>query len=91
MVFQPRKSYSDPADIADSHANPEAAVEDRVAAALARAADIDASDVSVTAVGAQIVLRGTVAFPEEVAIASDIASRVSGVTEVENLIFAANG
>ncbi len=94
MVFQPRKSYGTAADIADPQSNPQAnpqvAAESRVAEALARAADIDASDVSVTAVGDGIVLRGMVAFPEEVAIAGDIASRVAGVTAVENLISTAS-
>ena len=62
----------------------------RVAEALARAGDIDASNISVTSVGSQIVLQGTVSFPEEVAIAQDIASRVAGVSEVENLLATAS-
>jgi osmotically-inducible protein OsmY len=36
--------------------------------------------------GGTIVLSGTVAFPEEVAIAEDIASRIAGVVTVDNQI-----
>jgi len=54
--------------------------------ALARAGDLDAADVAVTSVGSTIVLSGTVAFPEEVAIAEDIASRIPGVDAVDNQI-----
>jgi osmotically-inducible protein OsmY len=90
MVFKPQTFYGNESDIADVPDSPGAAVETRVADALARAADIDASNVSVTAVGEQIVLQGTVAFPEEVAIAGDIAARVAGVVVVENLITTVN-
>jgi len=90
MVFKPQSFYGQDVNIADLKANPDAAVETRVAEALARAADLDAANISVTAVGSQIVLQGTVAFPEEVAIAGDIASRVAGVVEVENLVSTAS-
>ena len=90
MVFKPQSFYGQDVNIANLEANPGAAVETRVAEALARAADLDAANISVTSVGSQIVLQGTVAFPEEVAIAGDIASRVAGVVEVENLVSTAS-
>lgn len=90
MVFKPQTFYGEDVNTADLEANPGPAAETRVAEALARAADIDASNVSVTSVGTQIVLQGTVAFPEEVAIAEDIASRVAGVVTVDNLITTAS-
>jgi osmotically-inducible protein OsmY len=84
MVFKPQAFYGRDVNPADLEANPTTAMETRVAEALARAADIDASDVIVTAVGATAVLQGTVSYPEEVAIAEDIASRVAGVVSVDN-------
>jgi osmotically-inducible protein OsmY len=90
MVFKPQTFYGEEAPIVDVDVNPDPATETRVAEALARAADLDASNVSVTAIGSQIVLQGTVAYPEEAAIAEDIASRVAGVVDVENLIATVN-
>lgn len=90
MVYKPQAFYGHETDIADTQASPGAQLEARVAEALARAADIDASDISVTAMGTRIVLQGTVAFPEEIAIAEDIASRIAGVLSVENLVVTAS-
>ena len=86
MVFKTQTFYGEGVSTVDLDANPETAAETRVAEALSRAADLDASNISVTAIGAQIVLQGTVAFPQEIAIAEDIASQVVGVVEVEDLI-----
>lgn len=86
MVFKPQTFYGNEPNTAELAPSPETAVETRVAEALARAGDLDAADVSVTSVDGAIVLSGTVAFPEEIAIAGDIASRVAGVAAVENLI-----
>ena len=90
MVFKPQTFYGKEPDIAEVDVTPDAAVAARVDDALARAGDLEATNISVTAVGTRIVLQGTVAYPEEVAIAKDIASRVSGVASVENLLSAVN-
>ena len=90
MVFKPQTFYGEDVSTVDMEANPGAAAEARVAEALARAGDLDATNISVTSVGTQIVLQGTVAFPEEVVIAEDIASRVAGVVSVENLVSASS-
>ena len=90
MVFKPRTFYGEESNTADLDVNPGPAAESRVADALARAADLDATNISVTSVGTQIVLQGTVAYPEEVAIAADITSRVAGVVSVENLLAVVN-
>lgn len=88
MVFKPQAFYGRHVNPVDLQANPTAAMETHVADALARAADIDASEVIVTAVGTTIVLDGTVTYPEEVAIAEDIASRIAGVVSVDNRLSA---
>jgi osmotically-inducible protein OsmY len=86
MVFKPQTFYGNEPETMAPETTPPAAVETRVAEALARAGDLDAADVSVTSTGDTIVLNGTVAFPEEIAIAEDIASRIAGVAAVENHI-----
>ncbi|MDB5526753.1 MAG: hypothetical protein JWM58_4516 [Rhizobium sp.] len=90
MVFKPQTFYGADVSTVDMDANPGPAAETRVAEALARAGDLDATNITVTSVGTQIVLQGTVAFPEEVTIAEDIASRVAGVVSVENLVSASS-
>jgi len=86
MVFKPQTFYGNEPNTIEPEKTSEAAIETRVAEALARAGDLDAADVAVTSVGSTIVLSGTVAFPEEVAIAEDIASRIPGVDAVDNQI-----
>jgi len=86
MVFKPQTFFGNEPSTAALETTSGTAIETRVAEALARAGDMDAADVSVTAVDDTIVLSGTVAFPEEIAIAGDIAARIAGVTSVENLI-----
>jgi hypothetical protein len=89
MVFKPQTFHGD--DIAKSdHASPAAAGEQSVADALGRAASLDASNVSVTAVGSTIVLQGTVSLTEEVAEAGEIAAQVAPDLQIENLITATN-
>jgi osmotically-inducible protein OsmY len=90
MVFKPQTFYGNEPSTVEPEQTPGAANETRVAEALARAADLDAADVSVTSVGGTVVLSGTVAFPEEIAIAEDIASRIAGVVAVENQISVAS-
>jgi osmotically-inducible protein OsmY len=86
MVFKPQTFYGDTPETAADETNLSSLTEGRVAKTLARAADIDATNVAVTAVGETIVLSGTVAYPEEIAIAADIASRIAGVVAVDNRI-----
>jgi osmotically-inducible protein OsmY len=86
MVFKPQTFYGHEPSTVEPEQTSAAAIESKVAEALARAGDLDAADVSVTSVGDRIVLSGIVAYPEEVAIAEDIASRIDGVGAVENQI-----
>jgi hypothetical protein len=89
MVFKPQTFHGN--DIFNlDEANPAIADERRVADALGRAGSLDASNVSVVAVGSTIVLQGTVALPEEVAEAGEIASHVAPSSHIENLITATN-
>ena len=90
MVFKPQSFYGHEPSTLETETTPATAIESRVAEALARAGDVDAANVAVTLVDGTIVLTGTVAFPEEIAIAEDIASRISGVAAVENLITTAS-
>jgi osmotically-inducible protein OsmY len=85
MVFKPQTFHeSDPA--VEHEFPPEATAETDVAAALATAGGLDASNVTVTAKGAQITLAGTVFRPGEVARAEEVTLSVPGVTVVVNLI-----
>jgi osmotically-inducible protein OsmY len=86
MVFKPQTFHGQVPEIAPDDDNLSSLTEGRVAKALSRAADIDASEVAVTAMGETIVLSGTVAYPEEISIAGDIAGRVAGVANVDNRI-----
>lgn len=88
MVFKPQAFNGRNVNPVDLEANPIMAMETRVADALARAADIDAAEVVVIAAGTAIVLKGTVTYPEEIEIAEDIASRVTGVASVDNRLSA---
>jgi osmotically-inducible protein OsmY len=90
MVFKPQTFYGNEPSTFETESTRATAIESRVAEALARAGDLDAGNVAVTSVDDKIVLSGTVAFPEEVVIAADIASRISGVAAVENLITTAS-
>ncbi|EJK87626.1 putative periplasmic or secreted lipoprotein [Rhizobium sp. AP16] len=62
------------------------ALECEVANALAVAGGLDASDVTVTAVGQEIRLAGTVATSDEVKRASAVAEAMPGVRLVRNRI-----
>lgn len=84
MVFKPQTFHGDTPEIDQPAAG--ALTEARVADALARAADIDATQVGVTEADGVIVLDGVVLYPEEVAIAGDIAERMAGGAPVDNRI-----
>lgn len=84
MVFKPQTFHGDTPEI-DKPAGL-AGAEARVADALARAADLDATQVAVTEVDGALVLDGVVLYPEEVSIAGDIAERIGGGMPVRNRI-----
>jgi osmotically-inducible protein OsmY len=84
MVFKPQTFHGQTPEI-DKPAG-FGGVEAKVADALARAGDLDATEVGVTETDGEIVLDGVVLYPEEAEIAGDIASRVAGPTRVRNLI-----
>jgi osmotically-inducible protein OsmY len=84
MVFKPQTFHGDTPEIDKPDGGAQA--EARVADALARAADLDATQVAVTEVDGRIVLDGVVLYPEEVAIAGDIAERMSSGMPVDNRI-----
>jgi osmotically-inducible protein OsmY len=65
---------------------PKATVETDVAAALASAGGLDATNVTATAKGSQITLAGTVLRPGEVSRAEEVALSVPGVVSVVNRI-----
>ena len=90
MVFKPQTFLGKEPNNhdGDSGSNATAELEARVADALARAADLDPTSISVTVVGSHVVLHGTVMYPEEVDIAEDIASRIPGVLTIDNRLTA---
>ena len=81
MVFKPQTFHGD-----NTTQGSEAHVEAAVAGALARAGTLDASNVVVTSSGPTIVLQGSVAFPQEVSEAGEIATAVAGAGRISNLI-----
>jgi osmotically-inducible protein OsmY len=82
MVSKPLSFYGHMPDT-DPPANDED-IETKVANALARAGDVDAADVTVTEVDGEIMLQGFVLYPEEVAIAGDVAERTAGGARIRN-------
>lgn len=85
MVFKPQTFHETPpqVEIDDPTA---AALEARVAEALARAGAVDASAVEVTAADGVVTLTGTVGTPREIETITEVASRVAGVEAVENRV-----
>jgi osmotically-inducible protein OsmY len=59
-------------------------LEAAVADALSIAGDVDASDITVTCTGTQIILSGSVGSAKEAHRAVEIAASVKEVTEVDN-------
>lgn len=59
-------------------------LESAVADALSIAGDVDASDITVTCIGSQIVLSGSVSSAKEADRAAAIAASVKSVAEVDN-------
>lgn len=85
MVFKPQTFHevlpqSELDDPTDAH------LEAEVAGHLARAAQIDATRVTVTARGDTITLSGVVGSRSEAEATVEAASQVAGVTMVENLL-----
>jgi osmotically-inducible protein OsmY len=85
MVFK-AATFHGIAPVIESENAMRSALECEVANALAVAGGLDASDVTVTAVGQEIRLAGTVATLGEVKRASAVAEAMSGVRLVRNRI-----
>jgi osmotically-inducible protein OsmY len=85
MVFK-QQTFHEADPTVEREFPPEATVETAVAAALASAGGLDASNVTATAKGSQITLAGTVLRPGEVARAEEVARSVPGVVSVVNMI-----
>ncbi|MBT9369121.1 BON domain-containing protein [Rhizobium sp. CSW-27] len=87
MVFKPQ-TYHEREPTVDVQYPPQAALETRVAAALASAGGLDATDLAVTAEGNTIVLTGSVLQTGEIERAAEVAMSVEGVTSVTNRLSA---
>lgn len=85
MVFKQATFHGKQPEIEAEPVN-HATLERAVAAALATAGGIDASDVEVTAEGDNIVLSGTVGSAYEIERATAVAQSISGVRAVRNQI-----
>ncbi len=83
MVFKPQTFHENAPEV-DKALPPDAALETNVATALAEAGGIDATDVTVTAEGSVIYLRGSVLRAGEVIRAEEVALSVPGVTATVN-------
>lgn len=83
MVFKPQ-TFHETAPTVVSEYPPEAALETRVAAALAEAGGLDAADISATTSGSTVTLLGRVLIDAQVARAEEVAKSVPGVTQVIN-------
>lgn len=85
MVFKPQTFHENPpqVELDDPTA---AALEARVAEALARAGAVDASEVEVTVANGLVTLAGMVGTPHEVETVGEVAARVTGVEAVENRV-----
>ena len=85
MVFKAATFHGTKPEIENENAK-RSALETTVANALAVAGGLDASDVTVTAVGQEIRLDGTAATLQEVERATAVAEAVPGVRLVRNRI-----
>jgi osmotically-inducible protein OsmY len=85
MVFKHQHFHEATPEV-ESEFPPQARLEGAVSDALASAGGIDGSDVTVTATGTEITLKGSVQRPEEVARAEEVARSIPGVLNVVNEI-----
>jgi osmotically-inducible protein OsmY len=83
MVFKPQTFHESPPQ-SERESPTDAQLEAAVAAHLARAAMIDATRVNVTAAGGTVTLTGPIGSTREKDTATEVASAVSGVTQVDN-------
>ncbi|MDO9416363.1 BON domain-containing protein [Pararhizobium sp.] len=84
MVFKPGTFHG---EVPERPEIGPAALEDRVAAALARDGSLDAADVAVFASSAEeVTLTGSVGTRDEMIRAEDVAKSVEGVHAVDNKI-----
>ncbi|OQP88305.1 hypothetical protein BTR14_02375 [Rhizobium rhizosphaerae] len=84
MVYKERMFHEVPAE--EGAANGVAALEARIAEALAADRALDATGITVIARGTEILLGGQAGSTEEIETALEIAKRVDGVTTVVNEI-----
>jgi osmotically-inducible protein OsmY len=87
MVFKPQ-TFHEQEPTVEREVPPQAMLETDVAAALAGAGGLDATDVTVTVKGSQANLAGTVLRPQEVTRAEEVALSVPGIRSVINSITA---
>lgn len=87
MVFKPQ-TFHEQEPTVEREVPTQAALESDVAAALAGAGGLDATDVTVVVKGSQVNLAGTVLRPQEVARAEEVALSVPGIRSVVNSITA---
>ena len=85
MVFKPQTFHEVPPQVEIDNPT-QAALEARVAEALARTGTADASQVEVTVKGFVVTLTGTVATSPEIGTVAEVAARVPGVISVENRV-----
>jgi osmotically-inducible protein OsmY len=90
MVFK-HPQFNETAPEIEVEFPPHAALEGKVADALASAGGIDASEVTVTVSGTSVSLAGRVADAREIARADEVVRSVEGVTEVHNNVTAEAG
>ena len=81
MVFKPPRFHEDIPEIEIENPDHEP-LESAVARALAVAQGVDASDISVTAAGSEILLSGNLLWSDEVDRAIEVAMSVPGVKKV---------
>ena len=85
MPFKPRTFHEEEPEIEKAHPV-DALLETNVADHVATAADLDATAVTVTAIGGLITLGGFTNSEEEKLRAGEIAAEIPEVSQVENII-----
>lgn len=90
MVFKKPKFFGKPPEIVKG-GDDATRIEAQVASALADSGKVDASDVTVVLIAGEIVLRGRVDRPEDVAECRKIARSVPGVTSVRTELAVRSG
>lgn len=87
MVFKPQ-SFHEVEPTVEREFPPQAILETSVAAALASAGGLDATNIAVVADGRTVTLRGRVLLTGEIRRAEEVARSVDGVNTVVNTLIA---